>query len=71
MKKASNEKIREVIKEQILAIRDSGKTNMFARTRVMKIANDLGYYELVYFITDHPKEYSEFILGGDETLLQP
>jgi hypothetical protein len=53
------------IKEQILAIRESGKTNMFDTNMVQILANADGYYELVIFIEEHKKEYVQFILTGD------
>ena len=54
----------EKIKEQILAIRDTGLTNMFDVNMVQKLANDYGYYELVCYLIDHKKEYCEFIMTG-------
>ena len=53
------------IKKQILAIRATGKTNMFDTNRVQVIANANGYYELVIFIEEHKKEYVQFILTGE------
>ena len=67
--KRENKNNREVIKEQILAIRDSGQTNMFDQKKVMEIANDMDFYELFCFIVDHPNDYSKFIISGDENLL--
>lgn len=67
---ASKEKTRlmtDTIREQILAIRDSGETNMFATRTVQSIANRKGYYELVCFIEDHCREYVRFILTGEES----
>lgn len=54
----------KTIRDQILAIRDSGKTNMLDVPRVQQIANQLGYYELVLFLIDHAKEYVNFIMTG-------
>lgn len=54
----------EKIKTQILTIRDSGLTNMFDIARVQSIANQLGFYELVVYLTDYKEEYSRFILNG-------
>ena len=53
------------VKEQILAIRDSGETNMFDSRTVQYLANQRNFYELVCFIEDHRKEYANFILYGD------
>jgi len=52
------------IKEQILAVRGTGKTNMFDANAVMRIAFDMGFYELVDFIETDRKAYSRFILTG-------
>lgn len=57
------------IREQILAIRDTGLTNMFDIPVVQRIANDMGFYELVVYLEEHRKEYANFILHGKaETL---
>lgn len=50
--------------EQILAIRDSGKVNMFDVHSVQQEANEREFYELVVFLEEHRKEYAEFILTG-------
>ncbi|QHQ61454.1 DUF5049 domain-containing protein [Anaerocolumna sedimenticola] len=55
----------EKIKEQILAIRESGVTNMFDVNRVQYEANKRGFYELVVFLIDHRAEYCRFILTGE------
>ena len=60
---------REVLKEQILAIRDSGETNMLDRCAVKRLAHERNFFELVCFIEDQPKKYCSFIMGGDENLL--
>lgn len=52
------------VKEQILAIRDSGETNMLDTRMVQYIANREGFYELVLFIEKHKKEYVNFIFTG-------
>ena len=54
------------IKEQMLAIRDTGLTNMFDVVAVQRIANDMGFYELVLFLEENRKEYAHFILTGEE-----
>lgn len=53
------------VKEQILAVRDTGKTNMFDTARVQRMAYDRGFYELVLFLEEHKKEYAHFILTGE------
>jgi hypothetical protein len=54
----------QTVRDQILAIRDSGETNMFDVPMVQQIANRKGYYELVLFLIDHRKEYANFIMKG-------
>lgn len=54
----------ETIKKQILAIRDSGETNMLDVRMVQYIANREGFYELVIYLEEHPKEYAHFIFTG-------
>jgi hypothetical protein len=56
--------VSDTVKEQILAVRATGKTNMFDANAVQRLANDLGYYELVCFIEDDRKAYATFILTG-------
>ena len=53
------------IKEQILAIRDTGETNMFDTDRVQRMAYDRGFYELFLFLEDPKKEYARFILTAE------
>jgi len=55
----------ETIREQILAIRDTGKTNMFDIRMVQYLANKMGFYELVIFLEDEPAKYVKFIFTGD------
>jgi len=57
--------INDTIKEQILAIRATGETNMFDLGTVQRLAFDKGFYELVNFIETDRKAYSTFILKGD------
>ena len=58
----------EKIKEQILAIRDTGLTNMFDIPLVQRLAFDRDMYELVDYLETSKKEYSHFILTGEESL---
>ena len=55
----------ETIKEQILAIRDSGLTNMFDLPVVQRLAYERNFFDLVIYIEEHPKEYAHFILTGE------
>ena len=54
-----------VTKEQILAIRDTGETNMLDVKTVAQIANRKGFYELVVYITEHKAGYVNFIFTGE------
>ena len=53
------------IKEQILAIRDTGLTNMFDIGMVQRLAYERDFYELVLNLEDHRSEYAHFILTGE------
>lgn len=52
------------VREQIMAIRDSGETNMLDTAAVQRIANRKGYYELVVYLEEHRRSYISFILTG-------
>ena len=52
-------------KEQILAIRDTGLTNMFDIGMVQRLAYERDFYELVLYLEDHRSEYAHFILTGE------
>ena len=54
----------EKVKEQILAIRDTGLTNMFDIPMVQRLAYERDFFELVTYLEDHRKEYVRFILTG-------
>jgi hypothetical protein len=56
----------QTIKEQILAIRDTGLTNMFDVNTVQRLAYERDFYELVLFLEENRKEYVHFILYGEE-----
>ena len=59
-------KINATVKEQILAIRDTGLTNMFDVNAVQRLAFERDFYELVCFIDENRKSYANFILHGDK-----
>ncbi len=56
---------REKIREQVLAIRDTGRTNMFDTNAVQVIANEMEFCELVIFIEEHKDEYVHLIMTGE------
>ncbi len=55
----------EKIREQILAVRKTGRTNMFDVTMVQNIAHEMRFYELVIFLEEHRSEYVHFIFTGE------
>lgn len=55
----------ETIKDQILAIRDTGLTNMFDVNAVQRLAYERDFYELVVYLKENRKEYVHFILTGE------
>jgi hypothetical protein len=55
----------EKVRDQILAIRDTGLTNMFDLPVVQRMAYERGYYELVCWLEEHRKEYARFIMTGE------
>ena len=58
-------KMNRRIKEQIIAIRDTGLTNMFDTLYVQRLAYERNFLDLVLFIEDHKKDYCHFILKGE------
>jgi len=59
------ETFEERIIRQILAIRETGETNMFDLLRVQQMAEVSGYSELLAFTRDCKSQYSHFILTGE------
>lgn len=55
----------EIVKEEILAIRDTGLTNMLDLPVVQRLAYERDFFDLVVYIEEHPKEYAHFILTGE------
>lgn len=53
------------VKEQILAIRETGLTNMFDIPVVQRIAFGMEFFELVVYLEENVEEYVDFILHGD------
>lgn len=55
----------DTVKKQILAVRDTGRTNMFDVNMVQRIAYDMEFYELVTYLEEHRREYAHFMLTGE------
>ena len=56
----------EEVREQIMAIRDSGITNMFDLNTVQRLAYERDFHDLVMYIEEHKAEYVKFIMTGQE-----
>lgn len=54
------------VRDQILAVRATARTNMFDTSVVQYIAHEMQFYELVVFIEEHKELYSQFILTGEQ-----
>lgn len=54
----------EVIREQILTVRDTGLVNMFDVRGVREIAEALNLMELVEYLDSGAEGYASFILYG-------
>ena len=54
------------IKEQILSVRSSGRSNMIDIKTVQRIAYELNHFEMVNFLEEEPEKYVKFILNGEE-----
>lgn len=55
----------DAVREQILAIRDTGLTNMFDVPMVQRLAYGRGFYALVCYLEEHRREYAHFIMTGE------
>ena len=58
--------ITDELKEQILAVRDTGRTNMFMISSVQRIAYEMELFDLALFLEEREnrKAYVEFIMRG-------
>ena len=58
--------MRDKLIEEILIVRDTGRTNMFDVYAVQRVAYELELYDLVIFLEEKKnwKEYTRFILTG-------
>ena len=55
----------DAVREQILAVRATGLTNMFDCPAVQRVANDMLFFDLVVYIEENRSEYVHFILTGE------
>lgn len=54
-----------VVREQLMKVRDTALTNMFDINSVQRIAFEMEFFELVNFIDEQPKDYVNFIIHGE------
>ena len=54
------------VREHILAVRATGRTNMFDINAVQVIADEMHFYDLVVFIEEHKEKDTHFILTGEQ-----
>jgi len=54
------------VKEQILAVRDTGLSNMFDTRTVQRISHEMNFLELANFLEYYKDKYVRFILTGEE-----
>ena len=54
------------LKKQILAVRDTGRTNMLQISNVQRIAYEMELFELVVFLDnrENHRAYVDFIMNG-------
>lgn len=55
----------QTVRDQLMAVRETGETNMLDVPMVQRLAFDHEYYELVSFIEEHKKSYVTFIMKGE------
>ncbi len=55
----------ETIRQQIMAIRETGLVNMVDTVAVQRLAYERDFFDLVIFIEEHRKEYARFIMNGE------
>jgi hypothetical protein len=53
------------LREEIFAIRDSGYCNMLDTRAVQRAANNMEFYDLVVFIEENKRGYTNFIFHGE------
>ncbi len=56
----------EEVFKALQAVRADGRSNMLDLPAVQRLAYEAGYYGLVLYIEEHPREYFHFILYGRE-----
>ena len=60
----------EQLEKALLAVRDSGLTNMLDHSVVARLARELGFPEVAGWIAAHPTDYTRLLLTGAVRLLR-
>jgi len=53
------------IREEILEVRETGRCNMLDTAAVQRAAYEMEYFDLVTFIEEHKRNYTNFIFYGE------
>ncbi len=56
--------VTQKVLDEIMAVRETGDTNMLDRQTVQFIADKMGFFRLVIWMEDNPKDYGRGILSG-------
>ena len=60
----------ERLEKALLAVRDSGLTNMLDHPVVARLAREFGFPEVADWIEAHPTDYTRLLLSGGVRLLR-
>ena len=63
---ANETRMTDQVREQLLAIRATGLTNMFDVPVVERLAIERGFYELARFVKENTRQYVFFLIYGME-----
>ena len=59
--------VTRAVLDGIMAVRDSGLTNMLDRPAVVRLAQEMGHPEAATWIETHTREFAEGIIYGFDT----
>ena len=57
-------KVPQKVLDGLMAVRDSGLTNMLDRPMVTRLARRMGFEDAADWVRTHPKEYAEGVFMG-------
>ena len=64
----SKVQITQAILDGIVAVQESGVTNMFVWGRVVQLLDEYGFEGAGEWVADHPQEYGRLIMFGADVL---